>query len=86
MEIKLIDLKQRHLEAFVREMPVGQDVGSTPLVIYWGIVVRAACKAGWYITPVIKVEEVDDMNPNDVKDLFSETMRKYSEVMEISPS
>jgi hypothetical protein len=79
-------LKQRHVEVFVKEMPVGPDAANIPMITYRGIVVRAACKAGWYETPVFKVEDVDDMNPLDVSALFTTTMTKYSEVMGVSPS
>ena len=86
MEIKLIDLKQRHLEAFVKEMPTGQDVGQTPVAVYMGLVVRAACKAGWFIEPVFKAEDVDEMNPADVRDLSAAAMKVYSEAMGVPPS
>jgi hypothetical protein len=86
MEIKLIDLKQRHLEAFVKEMPTGQDVGQTPVAVYMGLVVRAACKAGWFLEPVFKVEDVDEMNPADVRDLSAAAMKVYSEAMGVPPS
>ena len=86
MEIKLIDLKQRHLEAFVKEMPTGQDVGQTPVAVYMGMVVRAACKAGWYLEPVFKPEDVDEMNPADVRDLSAAAMKVYSEAMGAPPS
>lgn len=86
MEIKLIDLKQRHIEAFIKEMPAGDEIKSTRVVLYTGIVVRAACNAGWYLEPVFKVEDVDDMNPADVRDLFNAAMKVYSEAMGVSPS
>jgi hypothetical protein len=86
VDIKLIDLKQRHLETFVKEMPTGQDVGQTPVAVYMGLVVRAACKAGWYLEPAFKVEDVDEMSPADVRDLSAAAMKVYSEAMGVSPS
>jgi hypothetical protein len=86
MEIKFIDLKQRHLEAFVKEMPIGQDTNNTPVVVYMGLVVRAACKAGWYLEPVFKAEEVDEMSPEDVRNLSAAAMNKYAAAMGIPPS
>jgi hypothetical protein len=86
MEIKLIDLKQRHLEAFVKEMPTGDDAGKMPVIVYMGQVVRAACKAGWYLEPAFKVEDVDEMSPADVRDLSASAMKIYSEAMGVSPS
>jgi hypothetical protein len=84
MDIKIIELKQRHVEAFVKAMP--KDAGNIPLALYQGEAVRSACKAGWFIEPVFKVEEVDDMNPADVRALFEAAMKGYSEAMGISPS
>lgn len=86
MEIKFIDLKQRHLEAFIKEMPIGDNVKETPIILYTGIVVRAACKAGWYLEPIFKVEDVDEMLPAQARELFNATMKVYSEAMGIPPS
>jgi hypothetical protein len=87
MEIKIAELKQRHVEAFVKEMPTGKEAVDIPIVLYMGMVVRAACKAGWFIEPQFKIEEVDEMNPAEVRELGNSAMKIYSEAMGIpSPS
>jgi hypothetical protein len=84
MEIKIIELKQRHVEAFVKEMP--KDAGNIPFALYQGEAVRSACKAGWFIEPVFKPEEVDEMKPADVREIFAAAMKVYSEAMGVPPS
>jgi hypothetical protein len=83
MEIKIVELKQRHIEAFATEMPPGRDL---PFPIFWGETVRAACKCGWFVEPVFKPEDVAEMEPGKVRELCTAVMEKYNKALEISPS
>jgi hypothetical protein len=86
MEVKIVDLKQRHIEAFVKEMPVGKDALNLAIPLYQGMTVRAACKAGWFIEPLIKSEDVDDMPPSQVRELFTAVIEAYNAATAILPS
>lgn len=86
MEIKIVDLKQRHIEAFFKEMPVGELMKDMPFVLYWGAYVRAACKAGWYLEPVFQPDDVAEMEPGKVRELFTAATEKFTAAMEIPPS
>lgn len=81
MEIKFIELKQRHVEAFASELP---DVTKVTAPVYFGGVVRAAVKAGWLEVP--KIESVEEMKPGEVRKLAEAIMQEYSRVEEINPS
>jgi hypothetical protein len=81
MDVKFIELKQRHVEAFAIELP---DADKTRLVVYHGAVVRSAVKAGWILEP--KIENVDDLNPGDVRKLAEAIIKEYARVMDIPPS
>jgi hypothetical protein len=79
--MEFIELKQRHIEAFSKDIP---KAGDTPIPVYNGAVLRAAIKAGWFVEKM-KPEEVDDMPPAKVGELALAVIREYAKVMEISP-
>jgi hypothetical protein len=79
MEIKFIELKQRHVEAWTKELP---DTKTTSVIVYNGAMVRAAFKAGWF-TEMHDPLEVDDMPPGEVSKLASEIAAEFSRVMEV---
>lgn len=81
MEIKFIELKQRHVEAFDKERP---EFDINRPTIYFGGVVRAAVKAGWLELP--KIENVEEMKPGEARKLAEAILQEYSRVEEIDPS
>jgi len=81
MEIKFVELKQRHIEAFTIELP---DAEKTKIAVYYGAIVRAAVKAGWLVEP--KIDSVDEMVPGEVRKLAEAILHEYTSVMDISPS
>jgi hypothetical protein len=81
MEVKFVELKQRHVEAFTAETP---DPEKTKAIQYFGDVVRAAVKAGWLESP--KIDNVDEMAPKEVKNLALAVLAEFARVMGISPS
>jgi hypothetical protein len=82
MEVKFVELKQRHIEAFVDGMP---DADKTKQAAYIGAAVRSAIKAGWIETPVLKADDVAEMKPRDVSGLFKQVMAQYAEAMAVDP-
>jgi hypothetical protein len=86
MEIKLAELKQRHIEAFTLEAPRGEGAKDMPVALYQGNVVRAAVKAGWFIIPALAPEGVGELDHSEVVELFEAAMKRYSEVMGVPPS
>jgi hypothetical protein len=85
-DIKIIDLKQRHVEEFHKLSPLPKDAQEMHPTVYAGACVRAACLAGWFDSPVFCVEDVDNMSPGRVRDLFSAAMKAYSAAMDVPPS
>lgn len=81
MTVEFIELKQRHIEAWVKELPEAKD---TKVPVYNGAVVRAAAKAGWFVEKM-KPEEIDEMSPAKVKDYAFAIMQEYARVMDVSP-
>ena len=69
MEIKIVDLKQRHVDAYLREIPSGDNARNMPIGLYRSMSVRAASKAGWFELPALKPEDVDDLKPWQVIEL-----------------
>lgn len=81
MEIKFVELKQRHIEAFHAELP---DISKVTGPAYNSAVVRSALKAGWLVEPVI--EDVGEMDPGDCLELARAIVQEEMRVMRISPS
>lgn len=82
MEYEFVELKQRHIEAWSRELPKADE---TPVPVYNGALVRAAIKAGWFLNCKEKPEDVNDWPPVKVRNVAVAIMREYARVMDISP-
>lgn len=81
-KIVLVDLKQRHLEAFlIATKDVDKEL---PLQIYYGKVLQAAIDAGWITEPVI--EDVGDIKPDKVRWLAEQVIVAYSEAVTVDPN
>lgn len=81
-KIVLVDLKQRHMEAFlIATKDVDKEL---PLQIYYGKVLKAAIDAGWIIEPVI--EDVGDVKPARVRWLAEQVITAYSESVTVDPN
>jgi hypothetical protein len=48
--------------------------------------VKAAITAGWFVTPVLKPEDVDEMKHREVTELFNAVIALYAKENDISPS
>jgi hypothetical protein len=81
MEIKFVELKQRHIEAFHVDLP---DITKVSGPSYSSAVIRSALKAGWLIEP--KIEDVGEMDPGDCLELARAIVQEEMRVMRISPS
>ena len=82
MEYKFVELKQKHIEAFSKDLPPAEK---TTMAVYNGALVRASIKAGWFDGWNVKPEFVDDMKPSEVKKLADLILKEHNRVMEISP-
>lgn len=81
-KIVLVDLKQRHLEAFLIAM---KDVDKElPLQIYHGKVLKAAIDAGWITEPVI--EDIGDVKPARVRWLAEQVIIAYTDAVTVDPN
>lgn len=84
MEIKFIDLKERHILAFSEAMPI--DAAKLKIPVYQNAVVKAAITAGWIIEPILKIEEIDEMKHKEVVHIFDAVIALYAKESEVSPS
>jgi hypothetical protein len=82
MDYKFVELKQRHIEAFHKDMPSADKV---TMPVYNGAVVRNAIRAGWFDGWEVKPEFVDDMKPSEVRKLAELVVKEYARIMEVSP-
>lgn len=81
MEVKFVELKQKHVEAFEADLPEAKTCKGSQ---YNGLVVKAAVKAGWLIEP--KVDDVGEMAPGTVMFLAQEIVQEYARVIALPPS
>jgi hypothetical protein len=84
MEIQFNDLKERHIVAFSSAMP--DKAGELRVPSYQNATVKAAITAGWFVTPVLKPEDVDEMKHREVTELFNAVIALYAKENDISPS
>ncbi|MBU2249812.1 MAG: hypothetical protein KKD77_23900 [Gammaproteobacteria bacterium] len=82
MEYEFVELKQKHIEAWSKELPKAEE---TPMPVYNGAVVRAALKAGWFKDCKVKPEEVGEMSPAVVRKLAEKIVKEYADLMKVSP-
>jgi hypothetical protein len=82
MNYTFVELKQKHIEAWSKELP---NASETTVPVYNGAVVRAAFKTGWFADCKVKAEEVGDMSPADVRTLAEKIMSEYARLMKVSP-
>ncbi len=75
IDVALVDLRQRHVEAF--SVAINQASNDNPPATkYRSAIVRAAIEAGWFVEPGLKVLDIPDMPAGAVRavaDWLSET-------------
>lgn len=92
--MKIRELKQRHLEAWTAalraERPADIDkLSDLPLVEYYGVAVRAAVKADWYVgddAPENPAEFVGDLTYQETRRLGREAWQAFDEATKIDPN
>ena len=81
----VIELKQRHVDAFYSHLPEGEMVGRMfiDLLRNAGAIVRAAQKANW-LDP--DPGNVDELKPSAVLELAKAVAEAYGKAITIDPS
>lgn len=78
----VVILKQRHVEDFSELMKKHKDLSAPK---YRGEAIRAAIEAKWFSDPVMKPEDVDEMDPIKVIWIAEEIANLYQKSMVLDP-
>lgn len=78
---EIVDLKQRHVEAFTENLG---DIKDVKIMAYRRLVIEAAIKAGWFVTP--PDGDMQEESPGFVGWLGDAIAKHFAEVIEIPPS
>jgi hypothetical protein len=82
MKITFVELTQEQVENFDANRPVSGTVNAANGN---GAILRAAIKAGWFVEPELKEEEVKAMKPGKVNSLAKAVIEEYARVMTFDP-
>ena len=82
IDVTLVDLRQRHVEAFSVAI---QPAGDFPATKYRGEVIRAAVKAGWFEATGINPADIPEMHPAAVRVLSERLSEVFVAVNDVDP-
>lgn len=80
---KFVDVFRKINDALSAALSVLSDNETLTVTANHGVMVKAACRAGWIVSPEIREEEVDDLAPWQVKAMAEAIAMTYLEVTTI---